>query len=57
MNNNCKQIKMAFITASVTNIRREECISSKSDQCTVRLEKKKIAILANEYARWRSDKY
>jgi len=39
------------------NVYCEGCISGESDQRTVWLEKGKIAILAVEYARWRSSKY
>jgi len=39
------------------NICRERCISGKSEQRTIQLEEEEIAILADEYARWRSDTY
>jgi len=39
------------------SIRREGCISGESNWRSVRLDKEEIiAILADEYARWRSDK-
>jgi len=64
-------MKMALIAASAAllinnccanyrrelNICRKGCISSESDRRIVRLGKEEIAILSDEYARWRSGKY
>jgi len=68
-NQNCKQIKIALIAASAAllinnrranyrreqNIHREGCISGESNRCIIWLVKKETAILADDYARWRSD--